>query len=68
MRRVSQCAILALISLCASIGWGQATISLRGMVTDPSGPAIRDAKATLVSSTTSFNRETQAQRSPGGES
>lgn len=59
MRRLSQLAILGLISLCGSIVWGQATTSLRGTVTDPSGSAIHGARVTLVNSATSFSRETQ---------
>lgn len=59
MRRLSQYAILALVALCASIAWGQATTSLRGTVTDPSGSAIRGARVTLINSSTNFTRETQ---------
>jgi hypothetical protein len=59
MRRLSQLLILSTISLCASIGWGQATTSLRGTVTDPSGSAIRGAQVTVVNPSTTFTRQTQ---------
>ncbi len=59
MRRLLQFAILALVAVCASIVWGQATTSLRGTVTDPSGSAIRGARVTLINSSTNFTRETQ---------
>lgn len=60
MRRLSRFAIFGLISLCASIGWGQATTSLRGTVTDPSGSAIHGARVTIVNSSTNFSRQTES--------
>lgn len=59
MRRLSQLAILGLISLCASIVWGQATTSLSGTVTDPSGSAIRGAQVTIANASTGFTRTTK---------
>ena len=38
--------------------WGQATTSLRGTVTDPSGSAIREAQVTVVNASTNFTRTT----------
>jgi hypothetical protein len=52
--------LLGLIVLClgvySSAAWGQATTSLRGTVTDPSGSAIRGAQVTIVNSSTDFTR------------
>jgi hypothetical protein len=54
--------LLGLIVLClgvySSAAWGQATTSLRGTVTDPSGSAIRGAQVTIVNSSTDFTRTT----------
>jgi len=46
------------LSACVTWGWGQATTSLRGTVTDPSGGAIRDARVTSANSDTGFTRTT----------
>jgi hypothetical protein len=43
----------------ATAAWGQATTSLRGTVTDPSGSAITRAEVTIVNPSTSFTRQTQ---------
>jgi len=42
--------VLALLS--SSLAWGQATTSLRGTVSDPSGAVIPNAKAILVNTAT----------------
>jgi len=44
--------------LFAAVVWGQATSSLRGSVTDPSGAAIPNATLHLVSKDTDVNRST----------
>jgi hypothetical protein len=52
--------LLGLIVLClgvySSAAWGQATTSLRGTVTDPSGSAISATQVTIVNSSTGFTR------------
>jgi carboxypeptidase family protein len=54
--------ILALLTICLGVygatAWGQATTSLRGTVTDPSGLSIRGAQVTIVNSDTGFTRTT----------
>lgn len=60
MRRFWQALLLlvagvAFISLSSSV-WGQATTSLRGVVTDPSGAAIPNATVHLVNTDTSTER------------
>ena len=49
---------LLFLSACVTLGWGQATTSLRGVVTDPSGGAIHDARVTIANSDTGFTRTT----------
>ncbi len=58
MQKVSRWIICLLLSACATAAWGQATTSLRGAVTDPSGSAIRGAKVTAVNPSTNFTRST----------
>jgi carboxypeptidase family protein len=40
--------LLCLLLLCSAPAWGQATTSIRGAVTDPSGAAISGASVTLT--------------------
>lgn len=47
-----------LIVLSASAAWGQATTSLRGTVTDPSGLSIREARVVIANPETGFSRTT----------
>lgn len=42
--------------LCATAAFGQATTSLNGTVTDPSGSAIGGAKVTMLNASTAFTR------------
>jgi hypothetical protein len=49
-------ALAALLGLCISPAWGQATTSLRGTVTDPSNAAIPNAAVHLVNTGTGFAR------------
>lgn len=49
-------ALASLILLCGSPAWGQATTSLRGTVSDPSGAAIPNATVQLVNTDTGFSR------------
>lgn len=60
MRRFWQVLLLSVLSaafFCLSgSAWGQATTSLRGVVTDPSGAAIPNATVHLVNSDTSTER------------
>lgn len=58
-RVVCRIFILACLTACAAAAWGQATTSLRGTVTDPSGSAIPRAQVTVVNPGTSFSRQTQ---------
>jgi len=44
------------LSMSATTAWGQATTSLRGAVTDPSGSALHGAQVTVVNSSTGFAR------------
>jgi hypothetical protein len=46
------------LGICAGLVWGQATTSLRGTVTDPSGLSIRQARITIVNTDTGFTRTT----------
>jgi hypothetical protein len=50
-------AVLAALALSLSV-WGQATTSLRGQITDPSGAAIPGAKLTLTNIATNVPRQT----------
>src|SRR5215469_17209814 len=60
VRRFWQVLLLSVLSaafFCLSgSAWGQATTSLRGVVTDPSGAAIPNATVHLVNSDTSTER------------
>lgn len=50
---------VGIAALALSMGaWGQATTSLRGTVTDPSGAAISGAKVTLTNTATNAQRQT----------
>lgn len=46
------------LSGCATLAWGQATTSLRGTVSDPSGRSIADAQVTITNGDTGFARTT----------
>jgi len=65
MPTLSRLFLFLWVSLWASALWGQATTSLRGSVTDPSGLSIREAQVTVVNSDTGFTRTT-ATGSDGG--
>lgn len=60
MRKFWQLSLLAVLgaalALFSSAAWGQATTSLRGTVTDPSGAAVPNATVHLVNSDTSVER------------
>jgi len=58
MKKLSRLSVLLCLSVYATATWGQATTSLRGTVTDPSGSAIRGAQVTIVNPSTSFTRQT----------
>jgi hypothetical protein len=49
--------VLAAVAFSVS-AWGQATTSLRGTVTDPSGAAIPNAKVTITNVDTNLSRQT----------
>ena len=49
-------AFVALALFCVPAAWGQATTSLRGLVSDPSGAAIPNATLHLVNADTGFER------------
>src|SRR5690242_4434673 len=49
--------LLCLMLLSAATVWGQATTSIRGAVTDPSGGAIVGASVTLVNTDSKFERK-----------
>src|SRR5215472_2720230 len=46
----------SLVVLCASWAWGQATTSLRGLVTDQSGGAVPGAQVKLTNPATGLER------------
>jgi hypothetical protein len=50
--------MLLCLAVYATAAWGQATTSLRGTVTDPTGLAIRGAQITVLNASTSFARTT----------
>lgn len=56
MRKIA--GLSACLCLCAAITWGQATTSLRGTVSDPSGLSIHAAHVTIVNAETGFSRTT----------
>jgi len=59
MERLSRFSVFfVLVCACATAAWGQATTSLRGIVTDPSGSSIREAQVTVVNSDTGYTRTT----------
>jgi len=60
MRKLSRVIPVLVLSVCTTLGWGQATTSLRGTVTDSSGSAVQGAQVTIVNSSTSFTRSTQS--------
>ena len=47
------------VAIYTATAWGQASTSLRGIVTDPSSSAIGQAKVTLVNPSTNVARQTQ---------
>jgi len=47
---------LMLLLVCAGAAWGQATTSLRGTVTDPSGGAVSGATVTLTNAESKISR------------
>lgn len=53
-------AVFSVVFLLAAVAWGQATTSLRGTVTDPSGAAIPSATLRLTNTDTSISRTTTA--------
>ena len=51
--------VVAIAALALGLSaWGQATTSLRGAVTDPSGAAIPNAKVTITNVDTNLSRQT----------
>lgn len=69
MRRFWQLSFLvvfgASLALFSSAAWGQATTSLRGTVTDPSGAAIPNATVHLVNPGTGVERTTKTDQQGG---
>src|ERR1700675_1239985 len=49
--------LMCLLALSAATAWGQATTSIRGAVTDPSGGAIVGASVTLVNTDSKIERK-----------
>lgn len=58
MRKLSRVIPVLILSVCTTLAWGQATTSLRGTVTDPSGSAVHGAQVTIVNASTNFTRST----------
>ncbi len=51
--------VVVMAALAMSLSaWGQATTSLRGVITDPSGAAIPHAKVTITNQDTNVSRHT----------
>ncbi len=58
-KRMIRClSAVCAVFFCAAIVWGQATTSLRGTVTDPSGAAIPNATVQLTNAGTNIARST----------
>lgn len=55
-------AFVALALFCVPAAWGQATTSLRGLVSDPSGAPIPNAKVSLANNATGYSRETSTDK------
>jgi hypothetical protein len=49
---------VTMLILSAALAWGQATTSLRGTISDPSGAVIPNAKVSLLNTDTGFQRST----------
>ncbi len=58
LRRTLIGPLVVLALLTSSLAWGQATTSLRGTVSDPSGAVIPNAKVSLVNTATGLERTT----------
>jgi len=56
LRRIAISSMLAIAAL--SPAWGQATSSLRGVITDAQGAAVESAHVSLQSVETAFRRST----------
>lgn len=54
MRKIA--VLSACLCLYTAIAWGQATTSLRGTVSDPSGLSIHQARVTILNADTGFSR------------
>src|SRR5579859_1116392 len=54
IRLTALCALLSLAGIPAA--WGQATSSLRGVISDPQGAAIDSANVSLLNGQTGFRR------------
>src|SRR6202012_5784456 len=59
-RKIPTSLFLLLLAILSSsgVGWGQATTSLRGTITDTSGAIVPHAKVTLTNTSTNQERET----------
>ncbi|MGH9451788.1 MAG: carboxypeptidase regulatory-like domain-containing protein, partial [Terriglobia bacterium] len=53
--------VIALAAAFSAVAWGQATTSLRGTVTDPSGAVIPGASVTLTNAATNLSRATETE-------